>query len=99
MLLVVYFQGVSHTCPLKGPFPLADLGTHLTPGRCSYRVRGADGSCAKHLTVEFYTVVMLPTVILIITNTPSRTHSFILGVKPSFSANLPTAAFPLLLQD
>ena len=24
---------------------------------CSYHVRGVDGSCAKHLTVEPYTVV------------------------------------------
>jgi len=27
-------------------------------GRCAYRVRGVEGSCAKHLTIEFYTVVM-----------------------------------------
>jgi len=26
---------------------------------CSYRVRGVEGSCANHLTIEFYTVVML----------------------------------------
>ena len=26
-------------------------------GLCSYRVRGVDGSCAKHLTVEHYTVI------------------------------------------
>ena len=31
-----------------------------------HRVKGVDGSCAKHLTVESYTVVMLLTVILII---------------------------------
>ena len=35
-------------------------------GLCSYRVRGA-----KHLTVESYTVVMQPTVILIIISIPS----------------------------
>jgi len=35
-------------------------------GRCSYRVRDVDGSCAKHLIIKFYTVVMLLTVILII---------------------------------
>ena len=29
-------------------------------------VRGVDGSCAKHLTVESYAVVMLLTVIIII---------------------------------
>jgi len=34
-------------------------------GRCSYRVRRVDGSCAKYLTIEFYTVVMLLTFILI----------------------------------
>jgi len=33
-------------------------------GLCSYRVRGVDGSCAEHLTTEFYTVVMLLTFIL-----------------------------------
>jgi len=26
-------------------------------GLCTYRVRGVDGSCAKHLTVESYTVI------------------------------------------
>ena len=26
-------------------------------GLCSYRVRGVGGSCAKHLTVESYTVI------------------------------------------
>ena len=26
-------------------------------GLCSYCVRGVDGSCAKHLTVESYTVI------------------------------------------
>jgi len=44
------------------------------------------GSCAKHLTVE-YTVGVLLTVILIISSIPSPTHSFIPGLKPSFSAN------------
>jgi len=38
---------------------------------CSYRVRGVDGSCAKHLTIEFYTVVMLVIFILIIISIPS----------------------------
>jgi len=27
-------------------------------GLCTYRVRGADGSCAEHLTVESYTVII-----------------------------------------
>ena len=53
--------------------PLADpVGTRRGPplvrgpqfeNRC---VRGVDGSCAKHLTVESFTVVMPLTVILII---------------------------------
>jgi len=37
---------------------------------CSYRDRGVDGSCAKHLTVECYTSVMLLTFILIILSIP-----------------------------
>jgi len=67
---------------------------------CSYRVRGVDCSCAKHLTVESYTVVMLLIIILVIISFPSPIHSFIPGLKPSFSANpSPTAAFLFLLQD
>ena len=61
-------------------------------GLCSYRVRGVDGSCANHLTVESYTVVMLLTVILItiiIIIIASPRHFFIPGSKPSFSANPP----------
>ena len=27
-------------------------------GLCSYRVRGVDGSCAEHLTVESYTIII-----------------------------------------
>jgi len=50
-------------------------------GLCSYCVRGVDGSCAKHLIVESYTVVMLLTFILSI---PSPPHSFIPELKPSF---------------
>jgi len=54
-----------------------------------HRVKGVDGSCAKHLTVESYTVVMLLTVILIIIiiSFPPINHSFIPGLRPSFSAN------------
>ena len=36
-----------------------------------YRVGDVDGTCAKHLTVESYTVVMLLTVILVIISIPS----------------------------
>jgi len=51
--------------------------TGVAFGRCSYRFRGADGSCAKHLTVESYAVVMLLTFILIIISIPSPlTFSF-----------------------
>jgi len=55
----------------------------------SYRVRGVDGSCAKHLTVQSYSVIMLLTFIfiIIIISMPSPTHSFIPGLKPSFTAN------------
>jgi len=57
-----------------------------------------NGSCAKHSTVESYTVVMLPTVILISILSPP--HSFISGLKPSFSANPSHCSLPfLLLQD
>jgi len=59
-------------------------------GLCSYRVRGVDGSCAKHLAVESYTSIMLLTQLtfkLIIVSIPSPTHSFIPGLKLSFSAN------------
>jgi len=46
-------------------------------GLCSYRVRGVDGSCAEHFTVESYTVVMLLTFILITISIPSPlTRSF-----------------------
>jgi len=46
---------------------------------CSYRVRGVDGSCAEHLTVESYTTVMLLTFIgyllLLVFHHPSLLHS------------------------
>jgi len=42
---------------------------------------------AVDLTVESYTVVMLPTFVLIIISIPSPTHSFIPGLKPSSSGN------------
>jgi len=48
----------------------AELAFGVT-GLCSYHVRGVDGSCAKHLTVESYLVVMLLTFILIIISIPS----------------------------
>ena len=57
--------------------------------QCSYRVRGVNGS--EHLTVESYTVVML----LTFTITP---HSFISGLKPSFSANPSQRGLPFLFR-
>jgi len=46
---------------------------------CSYRVGGVEGSCVMHLIVEFYTVVMLLTFILIIViNTKNCSLSIVL---------------------
>jgi len=64
---------------------------------CYCRVRGVDGSCAKHLTVESYTVIYAANSYrpLIIISFPSPTLSlslslsFIPDLKPSFSANPP----------
>ena len=50
-------------------------------------VRGADGSCAEHLTVECYTVFICQQSYLLLFGIPSPTHSFFPGLKPSFSAN------------
>jgi len=52
-------------------------------------------SCAKRLTVESYTVVMLLTFICIrpIISIPSHPHSFIPRLKLSFLQILPTVAF------
>jgi len=41
---------IVHREPEKNIFLLCAL-------LCSYRVRGVDGSCAKHLTVESYKVI------------------------------------------
>ena len=51
-------------------------------------------------TIESYTVVMLLTFILIIISIPSPPHSFIPGLKLSFSAN-PShrSGLPFLLKD
>jgi len=60
-------------------------------GLCSCPVTGVDGSCAKHLTVESYTAVLLLTVILIIIiiiiSFPSPTRSLFLSRLKTFSAN------------
>jgi len=62
-------------------------------GLCSYRVRGVDGSCAKHSTVESYTVVMLLTFILIIISIPSPSHSHSRLKNLPFLQILRTVAF------
>jgi len=54
--------------------------------------RGVHGSCARHLTAEYYTVVMLLTFVLFIISIPSSPHSFIPGLK-IFLQILPTVAF------
>jgi len=46
---------------------------------CSYRVRGVEGGCAKHLTIEFYMIFGLLTFVLIIISISSPPHSFILS--------------------
>ena len=71
---------------------------------CSYRVRSTDGSGAKHLTIESYTVVMLPTFILIISSKPSpplfhfRLKTFLFcksfPPQPSFSSSGLTTQIP-----
>ena len=72
---------------------LAFCGTGLR----SYRVRGVDGICAEHLTVESYTVFICQQSYLLLFGIPSPTHSFIPGLKPSFSAN-PSHCSPSFLQ-
>jgi len=56
-------------------------------GLCSYRVRGVGGICAEHLTVQSYTVFICQQSYKLLFGIPSPTHSFITGLKPSFSAN------------
>ena len=50
-------------------------------------VRGVDGICADHLTVESYTVFICQQSYLLLFRIPPPIHSFIPGLKPSFSAN------------
>jgi len=56
-------------------------------GLCSCRVRGVDGSCAKHLTVESYMIIYARNLLVIIISLSSPTLSFIPDLEPSFSAN------------
>jgi len=74
-------------------------------GLCSYRVRGVDGSRAKHLTVESYTVIICQQSLSANSHTYyywySITHSLFHSKLNTFLflQILPTAAFPFLLQD
>jgi len=70
-----------------------------TATHCSEKSLSIPTSCAKHLTIEFYTVVMLLTFMVIIISIPSLTHSLIPGLKPSFSANPSHRSLPFLLQN
>jgi len=56
----------------------------------SYRVRGVDGSCAEHLTVESYTVIICQQSYLLLFGIPSPTHFFILGLKPTTTTTTTT---------
>jgi len=40
----------------SGRARLVESGHYTTQHNCSYRIIGVDGSCAKHLTVDSYTV-------------------------------------------
>ena len=61
-------------------------------------VRGVEGSCAKRLTIEIYTVVILLIFIVIIISIPLPLSSFIPGLEHSFSANPSHRSLPFLLQ-
>ena len=75
-------RGTTHFHTTRRPSVQTTVGCR-TAGLCSYRVRGDDRSCAKHLTVESYKLTFIPIIISI----PSPPHSFIPDLKPSFSAN------------
>jgi len=64
-----------------------------------FHVSGVKGSCAKHLSVKFCTIVMLLAFVLVIVHIPSLTHSFIPDLKSSFSASPSHRSLPFLLQD
>ena len=68
-----------------------------TAHHCS--ILAVDGSCAKHFTIELYTVVMPLTFILITITIQSPPRFFIPGLKPSFSANPFHRSLRFLLMD
>ena len=67
MVVVVVVVVISQVPSQSQPLEWRSAGS----GRCSYRVTCVEGSCAKHLTIEFYTVITLLTFILIIISFPS----------------------------
>ena len=73
----VYFVVVDSTRIRIQTAGLAFGGT----GLCSYRVRGVDGICAEHLTVESYTVFICQQSYVLLFGIPSPTHSLFPGLK------------------
>ena len=70
-------------------------------GLCTYRVRGVDGSCAEHLTVESYTVFICQQSYLLLglRGTPSPTHFHSRLKTFLFCKSFPPQPFLFLLQD
>jgi len=74
---------------------LAFGGTDL----CTYRVRGVDGSCAEHLTVEYYTVFICQQSHLLLLGIPSPTNFHSRLKTFLFCKSFPPQPFLFLLQD
>ena len=56
--LIKFDTKILQICPRHLPCVATLAGLEFGgTGLCSYRVRGVDGSCAKYLTVESYTVI------------------------------------------
>jgi len=66
---------------------IVDRWVRQTDRRTDARAFHVDGSCAEHLTVESYTIFICQQSYLLLSGIPSPIHSFIPGLKPSFSAN------------
>ena len=68
-------------------------------GLCSYRVRGVDGICAEHLTVESYTVFIYQQSYLLLLVIPSPTNFYSRLKTFLFCKSFPPQPFLFLLQD
>ena len=79
---------IEYGLPLPFSIQTAGLAFGGT-GLCSYRVRGVGGSCAEHLTVESYTIIisLQSYFSLLVFHHPLSFYT--LGLNPSFSANPP----------